>query len=515
MNPIQEPLIFQLDAAERTAARLSPFERFARGGLVVTVLTTVLTILFQFVPIPEVLKNLLSMDMSYEKMVDATQNWSRSQYHVWLVMTLMGILLVSIWSHHAMSQVRKWRIAIFAAIIIFGSILLVFVMQQMLPFAEMISPLHFALLAAYGLFMIAFVIEMMAMLVRIVRLKPLEVRALRSTPHDRLFSFDIFRRIFPLPRAAYFRRFGIIALIGMALSYFLFFKGAMSLINFGDIYPVVFRFRQTCLTSGCPAAGSAAIVPLLVSMVIAIAMILVSQLVEQRSRRLSRASLDDVLKTDTRDPVFFLRAFNDDQVNLPAEKKTWLGWTLDFLPRRSNLDEMLVEEGSYYGPVVALGSPGDKLPPYGAARGYFAEKDWKGAVQQLATQSRAIIICVDDTDGIWWEVGNLVQRQRVDKTLILFHPKYTQKAANQAIIAKFCEAMGRAGVAAGDTVSIADPLRTTAQQGDAIVGFFVTGSKRLIICQSRNFSRSSYLLLLRLFLQDELEKPIEDEEAPR
>ena len=89
---------------------------------------------------------------------------------------------------------------------------------------------------------------------------------------------------------------------------------------------------------------------------------------------------------------------------------------------------MLLEEATPLGPVVALGNPSDAYPPYGAARGYFDNKDWQQAVTDLANSAAAIIICVDNTPNIWWEVEHILTNQHLNKTLILFIQRIASRA---------------------------------------------------------------------------------------
>ena len=35
-----------------------------------------------------------------------------------------------------------------------------------------------------------------------------------------------------------------------------------------------------------------------------------------------------------------------------------------------------------------------------------------------------IVICVDDTESLWWEIKFVVEQQYLNKTLFLLHPKY-------------------------------------------------------------------------------------------
>src|SRR5262249_5184627 len=136
----------------------------------------------------------------------------------------------------------------------------------------------------------------------------------------------------------------------------------------------------------------------------------------------------------------FLRAFTDDQVLLRRARSSWIGWISQLGQGKTNLDQMLLEEGSLYGPVVALGKPGDKWPPYGAARGYFLNTMWQDAVVDLAANSAAVVICVDDTDSVWWEVEHLALAKQLGKALFLLHPKHLNRpAANKLMFLKLLE----------------------------------------------------------------------------
>jgi hypothetical protein len=203
-------------------------------------------------------------------------------------------------------------------------------------------------------------------------------------------------------------------------------------------------------------------------------------------RRLLRFSLETLQEADTRPPVLFLRAFRDDQVPLRTPKLALLGRLLDVGRRAASLDQLLLEEGTPTGPVVGLGSPTDKRPPYGAARGYFTGETWRDAVAGLAAASAFTVICVDDTDGIWWEVGHLAEGS-LDKTLFLIHPRYRNETDNAAILVRLA-------------VPLAIPGLQGAASGDPIVGFYSIGGCGQML-HSTTFSRFAYLMALRVFIR--------------
>jgi len=212
-----------------------------------------------------------------------------------------------------------------------------------------------------------------------------------------------------------------------------------------------------------------------------------------RGQRSIRFSIEEITAVDRRAPLLFLRAFRDDQVTLPSPRYTLLGRLLALAKPRQSLDHILLTEGTLYGPMVALGNPGDAMPPYGAARGYVGNEHWQDAVTQLARSSLAIVIAVDDTDAIWWEIEHLVGHDHLDKTLFLIHPKFRGASENRRITGRILA-----------TLSLPQELERRAletfQSGDA-VGFFFDRDRTLCIGTSRLSGSSSYELAIRWFLR--------------
>src|SRR4051812_42448580 len=124
---------------------------------------------------------------------------------------------------------------------------------------------------------------------------------------------------------------------------------------------------------------------------------------------------------------------------MSAPKLALFGRILEMGRRANSLDHLLLEEGTSYGPVVGLGSPTDKRPPYGVARGYFSDETWHEAVTNLVTQSLFTVICIDDTAGVWWEVEHLVAHQHLSKTLFLIHPRYAAASENAPILTRISQ----------------------------------------------------------------------------
>jgi hypothetical protein len=212
------------------------------------------------------------------------------------------------------------------------------------------------------------------------------------------------------------------------------------------------------------------------------------------SRRYLRVSLEQAQATDPRPPVLFLRSFRDDAVALPPPKAGIAFRLYNFAERNKSLDELLLEEGTSLGPVVALGNPTDAVPPYGAARAYFQHSDWQTMVTRLMADAVAIVICVDDTESLWWEIKFVVEQQYLNKTLFLLHPKYDSDKAAPAVVKDFEKILG---------LTVTDKLNATRGQ---FIGLWSDQAAHFQVGLASYFSRAHYLLMLRWFLRSKMEE---------
>jgi hypothetical protein len=244
---------------------------------------------------------------------------------------------------------------------------------------------------------------------------------------------------------------------------------------------------------------STLVVPALAAGMLALIFLTIGGMTQKLVRRLLRVSLYNLQQIDHRRPVVFLRAFRDDQVPLRPPRLGLMGRAMDVGRRRTSLDEVLLEEATLYGPVVALGNPKDKRPPYGAARAYIDTASWQDAISDIVRKAIYVVICIDDTEGIWWEVDHLLASGQQDKTLFLIHPRYFDVQENAAlmdqVLARLLQhAQGeslRQGVSAQRHLGLTDP----------ILGFFVSRDGCLHILESASLSRFAYVLAIRMFLR--------------
>ena len=120
-----------------------------------------------------------------------------------------------------------------------------------------------------------------------------------------------------------------------------------------------------------------------------------------------RYALDpqSVVLKDERQPILYLRSFKQDRDGGGRDyaKKTELSLT-------SALSDI--------GPLVAVGEPGEELPPLGATRFYFENHEWKERVKELMSMSGLVVIHPSNTDGVEWEIAAV--KQNVPPERIVF-----------------------------------------------------------------------------------------------
>jgi len=120
-------------------------------------------------------------------------------------------------------------------------------------------------------------------------------------------------------------------------------------------------------------------------------------------------------------PVLYLRSFADDPEGAEIRNHGALylmygPWAFFMLLTE---EEQVAKVLSEFGPVLAVGKPGEPLPEIGAARLYLSDGEWQAGVRRLMRVSRLVVVRAGLTEGIWWELKEVVQLVQPDRLLIL------------------------------------------------------------------------------------------------
>ena len=141
------------------------------------------------------------------------------------------------------------------------------------------------------------------------------------------------------------------------------------------------------------------------------------------ARALGRAGTKRVLEVDHRRSALYLRSFDDDSLPLPtiASARRPL-FELFSLRGADPFEESVAWELNSYGPVVAVGRPGRSLASLGAAREHLADETWRDQVANRMEEAGIIAVATGETDGLAWELGQVVSGGHLAKTFFVFPP---------------------------------------------------------------------------------------------
>jgi hypothetical protein len=195
------------------------------------------------------------------------------------------------------------------------------------------------------------------------------------------------------------------------------------------------------------------------------------------ARALARAGTRAVMQTDRRAPMLYLRSFEDDAVALPSIVSARRPFIELFSVRGADpFEESLAWELATYGPVVAVAKPGGSIASLGAAREFLSDATWRTEVAERMANAAAITVAIGATDGLRWEVGQIIDAGHLAKTVFVFPPvDSTALTARWANITAAAEGLGvqlpelDTGIDRVHTVqmeSAATPVITIAERRD-------------------------------------------------
>jgi len=393
------------------------------------------------------------------------------------------------------SIAQLWRAPILLGALVVGGSLAIVPLAQLLKLkAELGWPMQ-AMFVVLALVSAGFGLRVVLDGWRLARTAEATCRLLTSVPYDRFAAAQACARalgIHPICRWLPKRRRVATTLL------FVLTAVALTLALGGALYGVVKVVStelpaafQLCILyhSGerpagftqCIVAASVTIGPLIM---IALGLA-VAATIRLLARRSARLSLADVSSTDARAPILFLRSFIDDQVELALPRRPLFRRILALGDSRPRLDHVLLEEATPIGPVVAIGLPGSP-PPFGAARAYFHDTEWRSAVAELASQAKAIVVVADDTQGVQWELGHIRERGFAGKTLYLLPPRLSTPSEATRLIER--------------EIAVTDAIGSTPviAAGRTCIGWYQSAAGRVRILSTARPASTSYVCALRL-----------------
>lgn len=138
-----------------------------------------------------------------------------------------------------------------------------------------------------------------------------------------------------------------------------------------------------------------------------------------KARKLLQPSLETVLAQDRRKPVLLLRSFQDEMLKADQYFSTPIG----SISLHRRFEQGIAGSFTAFGPLIAIGKPGEELPQIGAARIYLGDAEWQAAVLRWMDASVMIAMIAGATEWIRWELHRIVEMGRASRLLILLPPQ--------------------------------------------------------------------------------------------
>jgi hypothetical protein len=202
-------------------------------------------------------------------------------------------------------------------------------------------------------------------------------------------------------------------------------------------------------------------------------------------RRLAELPLTPVGST------LFLRAFRDDQIRIRRASRNLFSSVFDLGRLPTTLDELMLERLEGRGDLIAIGNPQDRKgaarrSPWGAQRLYVDDAHWQQTVTSLARDAARIVLCIDASNGVRWEIAHVLQSGHADKTLFFLNPSIDLKTRTRLLKEDF-------GISDADLTSL-DP--------DSILAIRLTSPDQPILLFCAKPERDAYLVAARLAFED-------------
>lgn len=157
-----------------------------------------------------------------------------------------------------------------------------------------------------------------------------------------------------------------------------------------------------------------------------LALIVCAGLLVLRGQRTDQPLAEELLRGDKRLPVIYLRSFGDEvsenrlrRFLAGAFGRAIPGLDSDWGPREQ---VKLAGYMACVGPCIAIGRPGEPLPELGAGRLYVSGDQWRKVVGQYFWKAAVVVVRAGHTDGLRWEIEQLV-RNRSPKKILFILPR--------------------------------------------------------------------------------------------
>ena len=217
-----------------------------------------------------------------------------------------------------------------------------------------------------------------------------------------------------------------------------------------------------------------------------------AMLVQSSARKLGSLSVSEALGDSKRRYILYLRSFTADEIILPKPRLPVLSKVLSLRPFPVHIEEELFDVTDGYLPLIAVGRPGGSQELIGglAYRDYLKDENWQTYVREKILAADSIVLLLNSTGGVLWELENVLSNSAFSKTVFLIDPRAKDNELWQNLTKRIIPMFAKAGVLAPDFQFAGHPI-----------GFYFSGDK-LVEVENTNWSATSYRTALSHYLSE-------------
>ena len=214
--------------------------------------------------------------------------------------------------------------------------------------------------------------------------------------------------------------------------------------------------------------------------------------VQSSARRLCGMSVTEALRESKGRYALYLRPFGIDETLLPKPKLPLISRLLSIRPFPTRIEEELFDVTDGYIPLIAVGNPTANKDTAGglAFRDWVDDEHWQSYVRDKIKEAESIVLLLDWTRGVLWELENVIEQAAAPKTMFLFHPRAQRPEDWQGLTRQIIPVLINNKL-----------LPTDFQFASRAMGFYFVDSELVEIYNS-NWSTTSYRTAISCYLSD-------------
>ena len=215
-------------------------------------------------------------------------------------------------------------------------------------------------------------------------------------------------------------------------------------------------------------------------------------LVQSSARKLASLSVSEALGDSKRRYILYLRSFTADEIILPKPRLPLLSKVLSLRPFPVHIEEELFDVTDGYLPLIAVGRPGGSQELIGglAYRDYLKDENWQTYVRERILAADSIVLLLNSTGGVLWELENVLNHSASSKTVFLIDPRAKDNELWRNLTKRIIPMFAKAGVLAPDFQFAGHPI-----------GFYFSRDG-LVEIENTNWSATSYRTALSHYLSE-------------